>query len=71
MEGHFSNHLRIGHNGYEFIFEFAQCNVGEDGMVHTRIITAPVYAKAFLEVIKESVAQYEAEFGPIGIDGSR
>jgi len=50
VEGHFSNHLRIGHNGYEFIFEFAQCNVGEDGMVHTRIITAPVYAKAFLEV---------------------
>ena len=68
MEGRYSNQLRVGYNGYEFVFEFAQSSAGEKPWVHTRIITAPAYAKAFLEVIQESLAQYEAAFGPIVVN---
>jgi hypothetical protein len=65
-EGHYANYFQIGHNVAEFLLDFGQF-YAENGVVqwHTRIITAPMYAQALLELLQESVAQYHQHFGRI------
>ncbi len=65
-EGRYANHLKIGCNAFEFVMDFAQY-FPENGMTTrcARIITGPVYAKAFLETLRETVARYENEHGDI------
>jgi hypothetical protein len=66
LEGSYANYLKIGQNAYEFLFDFGQCYLdGEDAHFHTRIITSPVYAKAFLRILKECIDQYERTFSVI------
>ena len=35
-------------------------------VAHTRIVTAPAYAKVFRGLLDRSILEYEAAFGPIG-----
>ena len=65
-EGHYANYFQIGHNVAEFLLDFGQF-YAENGVVqwHTRIITAPMYAQALLELLQESVEQYQQRFGRI------
>lgn len=64
--GQYANYLEIGHNEHEFLFAFGQSYQEEDYLrVHTRIVTGPVYAKAFLKLLHEALAQYEERFGTI------
>jgi hypothetical protein len=35
-------------------------------LVHSRIVTAPAYAKVFRRLLDRSIDDYEARFGPIG-----
>jgi hypothetical protein len=66
LEGHYANALRVGHNAFEFMLDFGQGTVDEDeARCVCRIITGPVYAKAFLITLRESVERYEKTFGPI------
>jgi len=37
----------------------------EDVRFHTRIVTAPGYAKAFFDTLRDSIAQHEEQFGAI------
>jgi hypothetical protein len=37
----------------------------EEERIQTRIITSPEYAKALLELLQESIGQYEKEYGLI------
>ena len=39
--------------------------------IHTRIVTCPVYAKAFLETLGNTLGQYERGFGEIRKEGLR
>jgi len=65
-EGLYSNFFRIGYNTFEFILDFGQSYIeSERESLHTRIVTAPSYAKALIEVLQQSVAEYERKFGPI------
>ena len=66
LEGKYANYFAVGYNAHEFIFDFGQ-NYSENDQaeLHTRIITSPVYAAALLETLKESIRQYELQFGPI------
>lgn len=66
-EGRYANYFRVGHNLIEFVLDFGQFypNQQEGARLHTRIITSPVYAKSLLEILRESVDQYERTYGAI------
>jgi hypothetical protein len=62
--GDYANYIVIGHNAFEFVLNFGQ--LYEDNgapRIHTRIVTAPVYAKAMLKTLSSAVSQFEASYG--------
>ena len=64
--GRYSNLFRAGFNAFEFLFEYGHDFAGTtDACMHTRIITAPVYAKAFSQLLAEAISDYELKHGPI------
>jgi Protein of unknown function (DUF3467) len=65
LEGRYANFFQVGHNAFEFVLEFGQANLPAGARYHTRIVTSPVYAKAFLAIMRESIERYEQAFGPI------
>ena len=63
LEGKYVNYFEVGHNAFEFILDFGQSYAGnQEAQLHTRIVTSPAYAKAFLETLRESIEQYERSF---------
>ncbi len=64
LEGRYANYFEVGYNAFEFILDFGQ-RYPEGAKSHTRIVTSPVYAKAFLETLRDSVSKYEQHFGAI------
>jgi hypothetical protein len=66
LQGRYANYFKVGHNAYEFVLDFGQFYPeSQHAMFHTRIITPPVYAKALLAILQESIGQYEQTFGAI------
>lgn len=73
VEGRYANYFKVGHNAFEFVIDFGQLYpAGEPGdknaQFHTRIITAPVYARALVETLQDSIEQYVQGFGAIRKD---
>jgi hypothetical protein len=69
VEGRYANYFKVGYNAFEFLFDFGQCYQDNDIVqANIRIITAPVYAKGLLEMLKTSIAQYESMHGAISKD---
>jgi hypothetical protein len=65
----YANFFKVGHNAVEFVLDFGQQYSSlEDPRLHTRIVTSPVYAKAFLSLLSVSVERYEEVFGPIATE---
>lgn len=64
----YANHFEIGFNAFEFLLDFAQDYGGAEEMAvaHTRIVTAPAYAKVFRGLLDRTIVEYEATFGTIG-----
>lgn len=58
-EGRYANFFQIGHNEFEFLFEFGQ----QDGGIHTRIYVSPQYAQVLSDLLIETLRQHELEFG--------
>ena len=66
LEGRYANYFEVGYNALEFVVNFGQVyEPGSEGRVHTRIITSPVYAKALIETLNESMKRYESSFGGV------
>jgi len=66
IEGRYANFFKVGHNAYEVVVDFYQSYPeNEHVRLHTRIITSPIYAKALLETLSQSIQQYEESFGKI------
>ena len=66
LEGRYANYFKVGHNALEFVIDFGQHYSGtEDAELYTRIVTGPSYAKSLLELLSESIEQYEETFGTI------
>jgi hypothetical protein len=66
LEGRYANSFRIGHNAFEFLLDFGQVSPDrEEAQFHTRIVTGPVFAKAFAKLLQEALEQYEQTFGVI------
>ncbi|MBC5784502.1 DUF3467 domain-containing protein [Ramlibacter sp. USB13] len=63
----YANHFEVGFNAFEFLLDFAQAYESAEGLAlaHTRIVTAPAYAKVFRALLDRSIVEYEAAFGPI------
>jgi hypothetical protein len=58
--------FKVGHNAFEFVLDFGQFYPENAGaQFHTRIISNPVYTKALLHTLGESIEQYEQTFGAI------
>lgn len=65
-EARYANYLESGVNEAEFVIDFGQLYQGDaKPRLHTRIVTAPAYMKAFVELLQNCVAQYETRYGPI------
>ena len=65
-EARYANYFKVGHNVVEFLLDFGQFYPeSEKAQLHTRIVTSPIYAKALLEIISESLDRYEQTFGAI------
>jgi hypothetical protein len=65
-EGRYANTFKVGHNAFEFLLDFGQFfPESQQEWFYVRIITSPTYAKALLEILQQSVTEYEATYGPI------
>jgi hypothetical protein len=66
LEGRYANYFKVGNNAFEFLLDFGQF-YPEDGkaQLHTRIVTSPIYAKALLQILRQSIDQHEQSFGVI------
>jgi hypothetical protein len=70
-EARYANYFLVGHNALEVVLEFGQFHEGTgQPHIHTRIITAPVYAKALRSLLDEAIAEYEQAFGEIVVRGT-
>jgi Protein of unknown function (DUF3467) len=72
LEARYANHFKVGHNEYEFVFDFAQYHFGtvvngEDAAETSivRIVMGPPFARALLETLLRAVDEYERSHGPI------
>lgn len=62
----YANYFEAGYNAFEFVIKFGQKHDGiEEAELCTHIVTSPVYAKQLLEVLQQSLKQYEEQFGKI------
>ena len=66
MEGIYANHLAVGYNAFELVFDFGQCyQESPEDNVNTRIVTSPAYAKAMVTTMRAAIDAFEDRFGAI------
>ncbi len=71
-EARYANHFQVGHNEFEFIFDFGQFHARDSGAAAeappvriVRIVMAPPFAHALLVTLHRAVAEHEELHGPI------
>jgi Protein of unknown function (DUF3467) len=74
IEARYANHFEVGHNEYEFIFDFDQFHFERlDSEVPqsspqvriVRIVMGPPFAKSLLETLLRAIHEYEDLHGTI------
>jgi hypothetical protein len=72
LEARYANSFQVGHNEYEFIFDFSQFHPGHFGDASdapqvpiVRIVMGPPFAKALLDTLRRAVTEYEQVHGTI------
>ena len=74
IEARYANHFEVGHNEYEFIFDFDQFHSERLGAAPTettpqvriiRIVMGPAFAKSLLDTLMRAVNDYEHLHGTI------
>ena len=66
LEARYANYFEVGHNAFEFIFDFGQYHPESDSArMHSRIVTGPVYAKLLAELLRCALQRFEQEHGTI------
>ena len=74
IEARYANHFEVGHNEYEFIFDFDQFHFERLGagapesapqVRIIRIVMGPAFAKSLLETLMRAVNEYEQLHGTI------
>jgi hypothetical protein len=65
-QAQYANFFQVGHNALEFVLDLGQFEPDSACCrLHTRIVTGPVYAKIFAEMLQNSVQRFESEHGEI------
>lgn len=65
-QGIYSNLAIISHSPSEFVIDFVRVMPGvPKASVKSRIILTPEHAKRLLGALKDNVARFETQFGPI------
>jgi hypothetical protein len=63
-EGRYANYFKVGHNAFEFVIDFGQYYPGTDeAELYTRVIMSPHYARDLLNILQQSLVDYETSFG--------
>ena len=66
LEGRYPNYSKVGHHNFEFVLDIDQFYPENDhAQLYTRIVTSPIYAKALLETLRESVELHDQTHGAI------
>ena len=60
-KGKYANYFEVGHNTFEFVADFGQYE-GDDVTWHTRVIMNPSAARAFLDLLTESLEHFERRY---------
>lgn len=64
--GEYANLVIVTHSPAEFVLDFTQVMPGmPKARVRSRVIMAPLHAKAFALALHENIQKYEARFGEI------
>ena len=62
----YANHFEVGQNAAEFVLDFGQLySESEAVQIHTRIVTSPLYVKALLRLLEDSIKRHEQTWGEI------
>ena len=65
-EGRYANYAEIGHNAFEFIFDFGQVWLDANpAHIYLRVITSPETAQRLYSALDNALAQYRTAFGDI------
>lgn len=65
-EGVYANLAMIAHSNSEFVIDFIRMMPGAPkAKVKSRIVITPEHAKRLLGALKENIAKFEKNFGPI------
>jgi hypothetical protein len=62
-KGFYANYVEVGHTAFEFVIDFGQRYTDKQAACHTRIVTSPVYAHAFLATLGKSLDEHAVRFG--------
>ena len=72
LEARYANHFQVGHNEFEFIFDFGQFHArsgeasgGALPVQIVRIVMAPPFALALLSTLQHAIADHERMHGAI------
>jgi hypothetical protein len=66
LEGRYANYFEIGHNAFEFLLDFGQMYFEDpDSLMHTRIVTSPLFARRLADSLNLALSQYEASYGRV------
>ena len=66
LEARYTNYFEVVHNAFEFVFDFGQYHIEDaEAHMHSRIVTAPVYARLLADLLRDAVQRFEAEHGAI------
>jgi hypothetical protein len=59
----YANYVTIGHNAFEFVFEFGQLyNGGGEARVQARVVMSPPSAHELMQVLGEALREYDTVF---------
>lgn len=62
----YANYCEVGHNAFEFIFDFGQFRPEQGAVqIHSRIVTGPVQAKVFARMFATAIDRFEECNGSI------
>ena len=65
IRGHYVNYFEVGHNAFEFVFDFGQFYPeSKETDLCARIITSPGCAKELFIILGESIEQFVKKFEP-------
>jgi len=64
--GEYSNFVVVTHSPAEFVMDFTRLLPGvPKAKIHSRIVMAPLHAKAFLRALGENIKKFESKHGEI------